>query len=135
MKKQDQKIDVGKHVNYWIDSSDKDYKTMNHMFKTKDYNWSLFIGHLVIEKLLKALYVKVKEEHAVFSHDLLRIAEKAEIDLTEDQKDILDTLTTFNINARYDDFKTDFYKKCTPAFTEEWIKKIKQTRKWIKELL
>ena len=53
---------------------------------------------------------------------------------TEDQKDILDTLTTFNINARYDDYKTGLYKKCTSAFTEEWIKKIKQTRKWIKDL-
>lgn len=33
----------------WIDSSDKDFKTMNHLFKTKDYAWSLFVGRLVIE--------------------------------------------------------------------------------------
>ena len=41
----------------------------------------------------------------------------------------------FKVKKEYDDYKTGFYKQCTPAFTEEWIKKIKQTRKWIKELL
>lgn len=36
-------------IKYWIDSSDKDFLTMNHLFQKKDYHWSLFIGHLVIE--------------------------------------------------------------------------------------
>jgi len=45
-------------VGSWVDSSDKDFEAMNDMYKTKHYDWSLFIGHLTIEKLLKALYVK-----------------------------------------------------------------------------
>ncbi len=31
---------------------------MLNLFDTKDYHWSLFMGHLVIEKLLKGKIVK-----------------------------------------------------------------------------
>ncbi len=37
------------------------------------------MGHLVIEKLLKAVYVKSKKEFPPMIHDLRRICEKADI--------------------------------------------------------
>ncbi len=43
---------------YWIKNSDRDYQAMIHLFEKKHYTWSLFIGHLVLEKLLKALYTQ-----------------------------------------------------------------------------
>ena len=43
-------------MNYWIDSSDEDYEAMKVLFHNHKNTWCLFIGHLVIEKLLKALY-------------------------------------------------------------------------------
>ena len=120
---------------YWIKSSDNDFQTMTHLFESGDYSWSLFIGHLVVEKLLKAYYVKNKDLNSPFIHDLLRIAKKSGIQLNEEQKDFLDTVTTFNINARYDDYKMDFYQKCTKKFTEEYKIKIKEFRTWIKQKL
>lgn len=119
-------------MKYWIKSADRDFRTMNHLFEKKDYNWSLFLGHLVIEKLLKAYYVKNNDDHPPLSHNLVRLAEKGKLELDEDQKDILATVTTFNIRARYDDYKSEFYKTCTKEFTETWTKKIKGFRKWIK---
>jgi len=59
---------------------------MNNLYKFGHYHWALFIGHLVIEKLLKAIYVKKLKQTPVFTHDLLRIAEKIGIELTEKQK-------------------------------------------------
>lgn len=41
-------------VNYWVDSSDEDFETMIAMFDSKRYSWSMFVGHLMMEKLLKA---------------------------------------------------------------------------------
>lgn len=106
---------------------------MNNLYKFGHYHWSLFIGHLVIEKLLKAVFVKKLDKDPIFSHDLLRIAEKIGIELTEDQKDNLDTITTFNISARYEDYKRDFFKKCSKEYTTKWITIIKELRKWLKE--
>ena len=50
-------------ITFWIESSDKDYQTMAHLFNSGDLMWSLFIGHLVIEKLLKACHVKNVDAH------------------------------------------------------------------------
>lgn len=122
-------------IEYWIVGSDDDYETMIAMFDSKKYNWSLFLGHLMIEKLLKAYFVKIKSEYPPFIHNLLRLAEKIELDLTDDVKLQLATITAFNINARYDDYKMSFKKQCTPEFTTEWIEKIKVLRSWLKTLI
>lgn len=129
------KIDVEKIVKHWIDSSEKDFQTMLHLYESRDNHWALFLGHVVIEKLLKAHVVKKTSAHAPFTHDLLRLAKLAELNLTEEQSDWLDTITTFNLNTRYDSYKQEFYKKCTNEFTSHWISKTKELRKWIKEKL
>jgi HEPN domain-containing protein len=118
-------------INYWVQTANRDYKTMMNLFKSKDYHWSLFIGHLVIEKLLKAIYVKNVDNNPPRIHDLLRLAEKAQIHTTEVQKDTLDLITTFNMNARYPDYKQSFYKKCDYNFTMNSIGKIKELKIWL----
>jgi HEPN domain-containing protein len=92
--------EVNKVVAHWIESADRDYKTMNNLFLSKDYAWSLFVGHLVIEKLIKALHVRKNHSEALFIHDLQRLMSRIEIEITEDQKKILNTITSFNLKAR-----------------------------------
>ena len=122
-------------VKYWIKSSDNDYETMDYLFRGNNYSWSLFVGHIVVEKLLKAYYTKNIDANTPYIHDLLRIADKAKLELSEEQKNFLDTLTSFNIKARYDDYKLKFYKICTEKFTTIYIGKIRKFRIWIKKLL
>lgn len=128
-------FDKDKLIKYWSESSDEDFDTMITMYESKKFNWSLFVGHLVIEKLLKALYVKTNKDYPPFIHNLLRLAEKCDMELTEEQKIFLATVTAFNINARYDDYKMSFQQKCTPEFTATWIEKLKINREWIKKLI
>lgn len=122
-------------IQFWIDSSDKDFYTMLHLYESGDYMWSLFIGHLVVEKLLKAFYIHQKDDNYPMVHNLLRIAEKAGIELNEDQQLFFSEVTGFNINARYDDYKQSFFKKCTKEYALSWIEKIKEQRLWIKNQL
>ena len=111
-------------IKYWIESSDKDLITMNNLFRSGDYHWALFMGHLVIEKILKALFVKLRGVDVPRIHDLSRIYELCGLELNEELEDALDLITTFNINARYPDYKNSFYNKCTKNFTDESLKKI-----------
>lgn len=111
------------------------FRKMIAMFESKKYNWALFVGHLSIEKLLKALYVKINNDYPPFIHNLLRLAENCKLDLTEEQKLFYATVTAFNINGRYDDYKMSFQKKCTREFTFKWIENIKSNRSWIKKLI
>lgn len=118
-------------VAYWFNSAEQDYHTMINLYQSKDYHWSLFMGHLVLEKLLKAIYVDRIDINVPRIHDLLRLAEKASLLLDENKKDQLDLITSFNIAARYPDYKQSFYKKCTKDFTEDNLIVIKELRKWL----
>ena len=59
-------IDVDKIVNHWVQTSDDDFKTMYSLFDSKSYGWSLFIGHISVEKLLKAILLTKKQKACTF---------------------------------------------------------------------
>ena len=60
---------------------------MNVLYSSKKNSYSLFSGHLVIEKLLKGLYAKNDKEnpYTIKSHNLLALAEKCNLELTDEQ--------------------------------------------------
>jgi HEPN domain-containing protein len=128
-------IDVEKVVRHWIDTSEEDFQTMLNLHESKSYGWALFLGHISVEKLLKAVYVNKNKKHAPFLHNLYRLAELSDIAMTDEQSDWLDKVTSFNLNARYDDYKREFYLLCTEDFAKEWIEKIKNLRVWIMQML
>lgn len=126
---------IEKIVQHWLDSADENRKTMTHLVASKDYSWALFLGHLVVEKTLKALYVRRLQKHALFSHDLLRLADKIDIELSEDFEEWLDEITTFNLNARYDNYNQEFHKRCTKDFADTWLNRIEEIRLWLRSQL
>ena len=124
-------------ISYWLDSAERDHKTMEHLYSTRDYHWSLFMGHLVIEKLLKALIVARQPEgsNVPLSHDLLLLACLAGLEPDRRQQDLLDLFTAFNISARYPDYKESFYRKCTPEYTAQRLREIGEVRAWLLSIL
>lgn len=124
-------------MNYWIESADEDYNVMLDLKEKNRNTYCLFFGQMVIEKLLKALYAKNDKgaPYAPKTHDLLYLAEKLNIELTEEQEITLNEITTFNLSTRYDDYKRAFYNKCTDEYTEEQINKIKEVKAWLEIML
>ena len=57
-------LDIDKIVKHWTETSDDDYKAMLTLFHSRLYHWALFVGHISIEKLLKAYFVKKNQKHA-----------------------------------------------------------------------
>lgn len=123
--------DIDKHIIHWRKSSDENFVTMHNLYNSKDYDWALFLGHIVLEKLIKGLYVEKNSKHPLFTHDLLRLMSFIDIELPEDYEEWLDEITTFNINARYDNYKNAFKKRCTKEFTDIWLDRIKELREWL----
>jgi HEPN domain-containing protein len=135
MNKEKVNIDVEKIVKHWIDTSEEDFNSAVTLFNAKSYSWALFLGHISIEKLLKAYYVRKHKKHAPFIHNLYRLAELNEIGLSEEYSDWFDEITSFNLNARYDDYKREFNSLCTFDYTNLWIERIKTMRTWIMQML
>ena len=46
------------HIGYWLKSAEHDLEVAETLFQNKKYDWCLFIAHLVLEKILKAYFVK-----------------------------------------------------------------------------
>ena len=92
---------------------------------------------MLIEKLLKAYYAKINKNapYAPRTHELAYLANKMNMKLTERQVDLLETISDFNMEARYGDYKYTFELKCTEEYTSIWIKNIEELRKWLKGLL
>lgn len=121
--------------NYWIESSDEDYETMKILYNAQKFTWSLFLGHLVIEKILKGIYARENKENPIApkTHDLILLASKSKLNIPTNIKEKLVIINTFNISARYDNYKRNFYNKCTLDYTINQIKNIEEVRKWLKE--
>ncbi len=118
-------------IRYWVESAEHDYPVMESLFDAGHYAWALFIGHLVVEKLLKAHHVKHNPAPCPYTHNLLKLAEGAGLDLNEDARNFLIEMNAFNINSRYPDLKHRFYKVATLDFTQDYIIKIREFRQWI----
>ncbi len=125
-------FDIKKTVSYWVESAEYDLGVANAMFKARKYPYTLFMGHLALEKLLKGLIVKRTKAHAPFSHSLPYLLEKSGTKMPERMKTKLSEFMEFHLQARYPDASKAFYKKCTKGYTEARLKEIKEAFKWIR---
>ena len=118
-------------IKYWLKSSANDWPVAQHLFEKKDYHYALFFGHLTVEKILKALYIDRCGTVPPFTHSLNLLAEKSSLKLTFEQNKLLETITDFNIEARYPGDKFTFWKRCTGAYTKKYLSKIEEMKEWL----
>ncbi len=129
-------MEIKEHIKYWIDSAEYDLDSAFEIFKVGRYSWSLFIGHLALEKVLKALYVKSNLNKVPPKiHNLRKLSVLSNLDLTEDQQLFLDKINIFQIEARYAQAKNELYKIATKEFTFDNLKEIKENFLWLKSLI
>jgi HEPN domain-containing protein len=128
-------MDKAKLIEYWVETAEHDYGTMQHLYESGDYAWCLFIGHLVIEKLLKACYVKRHGVQAPFTHALLRLAELSGLEANDNTRATLTRLMQFHTRGRYPDVRREFYTRATKSFTTAQLQAIKETRQWLLKML
>ena len=109
---------------------------MEYLAKGKRYVHALFFGHLYLEKISKALWIKSSaEDYAPKIHNILSILKKTEITLNEKQQLFLLKLNQYNIEARYPEDIENIYRVTNKTLTEEFISEIKTIAKCLlKEL-
>lgn len=121
-------------ADHWLASAEQNIRPARDMFRLKHYDWSLFLWHLVVEKALKSVIAKRGEVPPPI-HDLRKLAVMTKLVLTDGQKTSLKEITTFNIEARYEDYKRSFYKKATRIYAQKWGKICEDFFLWLKQLV
>ena len=126
----DKKI-VEEQIDYWLKSARHDLRTAESLFENKHYDWCLFLGHLVIEKTLKAFFIRDTKKFPPKIHKLEVLATQTLLPLSPEDVDFLKEINSFNLEARYPDYKFKFYKLCTKKFSVTYFTKIKEFYRWL----
>ena len=107
------------------------------MYQTGRWLYVAFMCHQVIEKTLKAYWCGTQTTDPPYTHNHMRLAEGCGLyeQMDDEQRDFLDTITNYNIAARYPEDKEALSQTLTDSFCREMIDNTKQLQQWIKDNL
>lgn len=124
-------------VAYWLDIAAYDLETAEAMHTTGRWLYVAFMCHQVIEKTLKAYWCGTQPTDPPYTHSHLKLATGSGLydKMSEEQKDFLDIITNFNIEARYPEDKEALSRTLTPEVCRNLIDGTKQLQEWMKDEL
>jgi HEPN domain-containing protein len=120
-------------VNYWLKTAADDWKTSQPLFSKREYVNALFFGHLYLEKLLKAFIVQEIQAPAPYGHRLGKLAEVGNLSLSQEQLELLNRVTEYNLKTRYPDWQFEFKKTCTRKFCKSEPTEIEGFGTWLQK--
>jgi HEPN domain-containing protein len=105
------------HLEYWKRMALRDWETVIALQAAKQNIQALFFVHLVIEKLLKAHFVKDNQENTPpLTHNLEGLYNQTKLNLLPVFVERLSIINGWNIEGRYQDYMDKFYKLCTDDY-------------------
>ncbi len=124
-------------VKYWLDLVDYDLDTAETLYNGGRWLYVAFMCHQVIEKTLKAFWCATQEEEPPYIHSHKRLAAGSGLYgiMSEQQKDFLNTVSTYNIEARYPETKDAIARRLNKDACRYIINQTKALQIWIKEQL
>ena len=124
-------------VAYWTDIANYDLETAEAMYETGRWLYVAFMCHQAIEKTLKAYWCGRQPEDPPYTHNHKRLASGSGLydRMTDEQKAFIETVTNYNIEARYPEDKEALARTLTPQACQDLIEYTKQLMTWIKEQL
>ncbi len=96
-------INIAKQVKYWHDGAIEDWEVAQSLLTNRKIRHALFLGHLALEKLLKAHVCRHTQDLAPRIHNLVRLANLTNLEFTSEQIDVLADMNAFNLEGRYPD--------------------------------
>ena len=119
-------------IEFWIGQSEEDWSVSEVLYKNKKYLQSLFFGHLVIEKICKAKWIKDNSDNVPpKTHNLILLLSKTTIKLSDEQSEFLLNLNRFQLEGRYPDYLNQIQNICNENNTKELLLKIDEVRLWL----
>ena len=96
-------FNLAKQIKYWKDGSLEDLEVARDLIAGNHIRHGMFFLHLALEKILKAHVCKTIQDVPPRIHNLVRLAELANLSLISEQKYFLEELNNYNLEGRYPD--------------------------------
>jgi HEPN domain-containing protein len=115
----------------WIDSAKYDIESARHMFKTGRYIYVIFLCHLSIEKMLKALVAQSQDRHPPYTHDLYELITLAHLEIPTEHQTVVAQLNEISIATRYPEDFGQMVKHYPKNVAERFLKQSQAFVKWL----
>ena len=123
-------------VQNWIATSNYDLQTADAMYKAGRHLYVVFMCHLAIEKMLKAILAhKYPEDIPPKIHNLVNLTQKTELILPEDMKDFFQRIDNVSVATRYPEDLHILSKEFNQETAKRILTDTKRMIKWLKHHL
>lgn len=123
-------------IAYWTNSADRDWKAAQDLASSGNLIQALFFAHLVVEKLLKAHWVKANDiDFPPRTHNLEYLLSQTSLSMPVEDIDELRIMSAWNIEGRYQDYKDLIFRATTKEYVTEKFENVNRIREWLLEQL
>jgi HEPN domain-containing protein len=116
----------------WLESAEYDLESARYMFSTGRYLYVVFLCHLTLEKMLKALVSEVTTEPVPRSHDLILLLRRCSIIPESIHLEFIGKLNNASIPTRYPVDIQQAIKDYPQEITENYLKQTEEIVVWLK---
>lgn len=121
-------VNVAKHIAYWRRSAEEDFEVAEELLVKKRERHALYFGQLALEKILKAHVTRSTGDVPPKSHNLLRLAQIANLTIPPGRIKVVARMMDFNIEGRYPE---SVAQKLAPDEARKLLTSAKEAFQWL----
>ena len=122
-----------KDTKNFLRSSQYDLETANFMLNTGRYIYVIFMCHLSLEKILKALISETKQTVPPKTHNLIYLIKIGNISLPKEYFEFIAKINKANIITRYPEDFTRVLEAYPESIAKEYLSITKEIHQWLKQ--
>ena len=117
----------------WLAQVDYDVATAEHMLHVGRYIYVIFMSHMALEKALKALVTEETQKLPPRTHNLIDLAQRARVVLSQAQQDFLGKLNNTSVVVRYPDDLSALVSQYPEAIAQDYLERTKELILWVRQ--
>ncbi len=122
-----------KDTNNFIKSAEYDLNTAGFMLKSGRYIYVIFMCHLSLEKMLKAITTEITQKISPKSHNLIYLLKLGNIQLPSELFNFIAKINNASIVTRYPEDFSKILEAYPKIVAEEYLSKTKEIHKCLKK--
>lgn len=117
----------------WIALAEYDLETAHHMLDTGRNLYVIFLCHLALEKMLKAVVTEVTQTVPFKTHDLILLVKKGELVIPRKYLEFIGKINSASIPTRYPEDLERALKVYPKSVARDYLKQTTEIVQWLKK--
>ena len=117
----------------WLAQVDYDIATAEQMLHAERYIYVIFMSHMALEKALKALVTEETQKLPPRTHNLIDLAQRAHLVLSQAQQDFLGKLNNTSVVVRYPGDLSAMVSQYPEAIAQDYLERTKELILWVRQ--